>query len=132
MVFFLISNAAWRLLPSLGRMLLNFCYVHWNLFWNKPFQGITGILQKDNVKREIPLAYRINLELDIQGAMSSGTYFVVKDLLPQVKCLNLVRCILDRKPVHQYHISLNKYPEVFIWVSENLIIFMFQRFILFT
>ncbi|XP_044746312.1 integrator complex subunit 8 [Coccinella septempunctata] len=82
------------------------------------YMGITGILQKDNIKREIPLTYRINLELDIQGAMSSGSFYVVKDLLPQIKALNLVRCILDRKPIHQYHITLSRNPDVFIWAIQ--------------
>ncbi|KAK9890977.1 hypothetical protein WA026_013315 [Henosepilachna vigintioctopunctata] len=79
------------------------------------YMGITSILQKDNVKREIPLSYRMNLELDIQGAMSSGSFYVVKDLLPQVKALNFVRCILDRKPAHQYSLSFYKNSEALIW-----------------
>lgn len=83
------------------------------------YMGITGILQKDNIKREIPLTYRINLELDIQGAMSSGSFYVVKDLLSQIKALNLVRCVLDGKPIHQYHITLAKNPDVFIWAIQS-------------
>ncbi|KAL3287788.1 hypothetical protein HHI36_002251 [Cryptolaemus montrouzieri] len=47
--------------------------------------------------------------------MSSGSFYVVKDLLPQVKALNLVRCILDKKPAHQYSTSFYKNCEILIW-----------------
>ncbi|XP_060527282.1 integrator complex subunit 8 isoform X2 [Cylas formicarius] len=52
------------------------------------YMGITGILQQDNIEREIPLIHRINLELDIQGALSSGAFTVARDLLFKVKALN--------------------------------------------
>ncbi|XP_044263221.1 integrator complex subunit 8 [Tribolium madens] len=79
------------------------------------FMGITSILQQDNIFREIPLAHRITLELDIQGALSSGTFTVARDLLNKIRALNVVRCVLDRKPT--YHCSL-KSAEILVWAAE--------------
>lgn len=59
------------------------------------FQGIVGILQKDNLTREIPLNHRDCLELEIQAASSSGDFFVARDLLLHVHILNAVRRAVD-------------------------------------
>lgn len=52
------------------------------------YTGIVSILQADNSRREIPQVYRNMLELDIQGALSSGKFTVARDLLLQVQTLN--------------------------------------------
>jgi len=57
-------------------------------------QGVVSILQTDNLHREIPQVYRDTLELDIQGAMSSGKFTVARDLLLQVQTLNVVRRVV--------------------------------------
>nr|CAD7454749.1 unnamed protein product [Timema tahoe] len=57
------------------------------------YTGIIQVLQQDNLKREIPLVHRDNLELDIQGALSSGKFTVARDLPMQVMTLNTVRRI---------------------------------------
>lgn len=76
-------------------------------------------MQQDNVYREIPLSDRMILELDIQGAISSGTFTVARDLLAKIQALNTVRCILDGKPVYQYNNIINNNLDVFIWVINN-------------
>lgn len=81
------------------------------------FTGITNVLQQDNLRREIPLSHRVNLELDIQGALSSGAFTVARDLLWKVKALNYVRCILDRNFLVEYSLSVSKNVDAFIWVS---------------
>lgn len=50
--------------------------------------------------REIPTTYRTVLELDIQGALSSGKFTVARDLLLQVQMLNVVRFVLDGETSH--------------------------------
>ncbi|KAG5899842.1 hypothetical protein JTB14_012313 [Gonioctena quinquepunctata] len=87
---------------------LNSCIVN-------QYMGITTILQQDNVHREIPLMHRLNLELDIQGALSSGAFTVARDLLQKIKVLNIIRCILDRKPFYQYSVSAFKNTDLLIW-----------------
>lgn len=59
------------------------------------YTGILQILQEDNLVREIPNCYRTVLELDIQGALSSGKFTVARDLLQQVQALNAIRGALD-------------------------------------
>jgi hypothetical protein len=81
------------------------------------YMGITTILQQDNVYREIPLAHRIGLELDIQGALSSGTFTVARDLLCKIRALNIVRCVLDQKPTYQSSCSSFKNAEILVWVG---------------
>ncbi|CAH1117237.1 unnamed protein product [Phaedon cochleariae] len=78
------------------------------------YMGITSILQQDNICKEIPLMHRLNLELDIQGAISSGAFTVARDLLQKIKALNIVRCVLDRKPLYQYSISSFKNADVIL------------------
>lgn len=57
------------------------------------------------------------MELDIQGALSSGAFTVARDLLFKIKALNIVRSVLDKKPLYQYSFSSVKNIEIFIWVS---------------
>lgn len=76
-------------------------------------------MQQDNVYREIPVSDRMILELDIQGAISSGTFTVARDLLSKIQALNTVRCILDSKPVYQYNNVINSNLDVFIWVIDS-------------
>lgn len=47
------------------------------------------------MRKEIPLVYRDILELDVQGALSSGKFTVARDLLLQVQTLNTVRRIVS-------------------------------------
>lgn len=62
------------------------------------------------------MAHRINLELDIQGALSSGAFTVARDLLYKVKALNHVRSILDRKFLNEFSLASAKNIEAFLWV----------------
>ncbi|KAJ8928547.1 hypothetical protein NQ314_018885 [Rhamnusium bicolor] len=82
------------------------------------YMSITTILQQDNIYREIPLAHRLNLELDIQGALSSGAFTVARDLLFKIKALNIVRCVLDRKPLYHYSVFSVKSIEIFLWAFQ--------------
>ncbi|XP_074035699.1 integrator complex subunit 8 [Leptinotarsa decemlineata] len=83
------------------------------------YMGITNILQQDNVRREIPLMHRLNLELNIQGALSSGAFTVARDLLQKIKILNIIRCILDRKPFYQYSITSWHNADLFVWAIQS-------------
>lgn len=65
------------------------------------YDGVLSILQEDNVKKEIPLMHRLNLELDVQGGISSGTITATNDILAKIKAFNKIRYILDRKPIYQ-------------------------------
>lgn len=60
------------------------------------------------------------MELDIQGALSSGTFTVARDLLPKIQALNAVRCILENKPAYQYGTISSKNVDTFIWVCIPL------------
>ncbi|XP_066992327.2 integrator complex subunit 8 [Anabrus simplex] len=62
------------------------------------FTGLVNVLQADNLKREIPQVHRDILELDIQGAMSSGKFTVARDLLLQVQTLNVVCRVVKGLP----------------------------------
>lgn len=73
-------------------------------------------MQQDNLRREIPFSERVIIELDIQGAHSSGTFTVARDLLPKIQALNTVRCILDKKPMYQYINVITGNLDIFIWV----------------
>lgn len=89
-------------------------------------QGITNVLQQDNVQKEIPLTHRINLELDIQGALSSGVFTVARDLLYKVKALNYVRCILEKKFLNEFSLTVSKNIDAFIWVIKHFKCFHLQ------
>lgn len=45
--------------------------------------------------------HRLNLELDVQGGISSGTITATNDILAKIKAFNKIRYILDRKPIYQ-------------------------------
>lgn len=87
------------------------------------FQGILSILQEDNLAREIPPMYRTVLELDIQGALSSGKFTVARDLLLQVQMLNVIRNVLDNKScftgdfIHRIKCGGQKAIDILFWVS---------------
>ncbi|XP_072390138.1 integrator complex subunit 8 [Diabrotica undecimpunctata] len=83
------------------------------------YKGITTILQQDNVAKEIPLMHRINLELDIQGALSSGAFTVARDLVSKIKALNILRCVLDRKPIYQHSLCLYRNCDTLIWAIHS-------------
>lgn len=74
------------------------------------YTGIVSILQADNVRREIPLVYRATLELDIQGALSSGKFTVARDLLLQVQTLNVVRKVIGGEPQCTEYIQVLRHP----------------------
>ncbi|KAF5274403.1 hypothetical protein FQA39_LY07283 [Lamprigera yunnana] len=82
------------------------------------YMGILNILQKDNVLREIPLLYRINLELDIQGALRSGKFTVARDLLPKIQSLNAVRSILDKSCIYHYDFDITTF-DTFMWALSS-------------
>ncbi|XP_050296923.1 integrator complex subunit 8 [Anthonomus grandis grandis] len=82
------------------------------------FMGITNILQQDNLKKEIPLVHRINLELNIQGAVSSGIFTVARDLLLKVKALNQVRCVLERKFLCEFSLRVPKNVDTLLWAIQ--------------
>lgn len=87
-------------------------------------QNILTIFTEDNKAREIPLVYRINIELDIKGALSSGKFTVARDLLPKIQALNAVRCILEQKGVQKYSFDSVKSQDFFIWVKTFVIYFI--------
>lgn len=81
------------------------------------YTGIIGILLQDNVVRQIPISDRVILELDIQGALSTGIFTVARDLLPKIQALNTIRCILDNKPIYQYNNLITSSSDIFVWVK---------------
>lgn len=85
-------------------------------------------MQQDNIFKEIPLSDRILLELDIQGAVSSGTFTVARDLLPKIQALNTIRCILDSKPIYQCNNILNSNLDIFIWVTNIICLLLSNLF----
>lgn len=62
-------------------------------------------MKADNIAREIPMIYRDNLELDIEGGVANNKIVVPRDLLLNVQCLNLVRKILDNVIVQGNYIT---------------------------
>ncbi|XP_011300437.1 integrator complex subunit 8 [Fopius arisanus] len=64
------------------------------------YRNIVEILEEDNTRRQIPMVYRDNLELDIQGGLINRKIVVSKELLMKIQCLNLVRKVLDGEVVH--------------------------------
>lgn len=60
--------------------------------------------------------HRINLELDLQGALSSGGFTVARDLMQKIKALNIIRCVLDKKPMYHHTLSSYKTTDTLIWV----------------
>ncbi|XP_025832848.1 integrator complex subunit 8 [Agrilus planipennis] len=69
------------------------------------YTGIFNILQQDNLTREISLVHRISLELDVQGALSSGKFTAARDFLPRIQALNCVRCLFDKKTTCRYNFN---------------------------
>ncbi|ALC42113.1 IntS8 [Drosophila busckii] len=59
------------------------------------YADIVPILQLDNIAREIPLVSRRNVELDIEGTISTGLLKEPRQLLLQVAALNVVRSIFE-------------------------------------
>lgn len=82
------------------------------------------MLQQDNISKEIPIFQRIILELDIQGAISSGTFTVARQLLPKIQGLNTIRCILDNRPAFEYGCVISKNLDMFIWVGSFIQLFL--------
>lgn len=67
------------------------------------------------------MSHRTILELDIQGALSSGTFTVARYLLPKIQALNIVRCILEKKLTLQYNSVSSKNLDLFLWVKQSLL-----------
>ncbi|KAM8712151.1 hypothetical protein ACLKA7_012644 [Drosophila subpalustris] len=59
------------------------------------YSDIVSILRLDNRAREIPLVSRRNVELDIEGAISTGLLKETRQLLLQVAALNVVRTVFE-------------------------------------
>ncbi|CAH2068538.1 unnamed protein product, partial [Iphiclides podalirius] len=76
------------------------------------YTGIIGILQADNLTREIPIIHREVVELDIQGSASSGAFTVARDLLNRVSVLNAVRYALEGGIPSTHPDFLNKFKTV--------------------
>lgn len=76
--------------------------------------GLLSILQQDNLVREIPIVHRINIELDIVAAISSGKFTVARDLLPKVQALNVLRYVLEDTAVQCNDNNFN--ADAFVWV----------------
>lgn len=76
------------------------------------YTGIIGILQADNLSREIPIIHREVVELDIQGSASSGAFTVARDLLNRVSALNAVRYALEGGIPSTHPDFLNKFKTV--------------------
>ncbi|XP_026281611.1 integrator complex subunit 8 [Frankliniella occidentalis] len=75
--------------PSQSALL---CQFHASI--KQHYMGIVNILVQDNKSLEIPMVHREHLELDIQGAVQSGTFTVARDLLIQIQCLNVARRLM--------------------------------------
>ncbi|KAH8300099.1 hypothetical protein KR044_009802 [Drosophila immigrans] len=111
-------NSNLQALPSSGGATLFFCHIrpaelegllqacgisahqqtllerfHQSLLNN--YADIVSILRLDNRAREIPLVSRRNVELDIEGAISTGLLKETRLLLLQVAALNVVRTIFE-------------------------------------
>lgn len=85
------------------------------------FQDILEILIADNVAKEIPIVYRDNVELDIQGGLINRKIVVARDLLLKIQCLNLVRKIVDSDVIQGNYIAEIKSADTrgldyFFWV----------------
>lgn len=76
------------------------------------YTGIIGVLQADNLAREIPLVHRQVVELDIQGSASSEAFTVARDLLNRVSALNAVRYALEGGLPSTQPDFLNKFKTV--------------------
>lgn len=76
------------------------------------YTGIIGVLQADNLAREIPMIHRQVVELDIQGSSSSGAFTVARDLLNRVSALNAVRYALEGGLPSTYPEFINKFKTV--------------------
>lgn len=80
-------------------------------------------MQEDNISKEIPLVYRDNLELDIQGGLVNRKIIVSGDLLLQIQCLNLVRKVLGNHVVlgdyaSEIRAAGTKGLETLFWVTS--------------
>ncbi|GJQ85413.1 hypothetical protein Trydic_g23844 [Trypoxylus dichotomus] len=69
------------------------------------YMGILNVLVEDNKYREIPLNHRVNLELDIVAAQSSGKFAVARDLLPKIQALNA--SIINNELISAYNESVS-------------------------
>ncbi|CAH2990018.1 unnamed protein product [Chilo suppressalis] len=76
------------------------------------YTGVIGVLQADNLAREIPMIQRQVVELDIQGSASSGAFTVARDLLNRVSALNAVRYALEGGIPSTHPDFLNKFKTV--------------------
>ncbi|KAJ8673706.1 hypothetical protein QAD02_004968 [Eretmocerus hayati] len=90
------------------------------------YSNILQILQTDNIAREIPLVYRDNLELDIEGGLVNRKIVVARDLLLQIQCLNLVRRIVDNETIIGDYISHikaagSKGLEILFWALDHIL-----------
>lgn len=84
------------------------------------YSGIIGVLQADNLAREINMTHRQVVELDMQGAASSGAFTVSPDLLNEVSALNAVRYALDGGLPSTHPEFLNKFKTVGIKFFDYL------------
>ncbi|XP_034940745.1 integrator complex subunit 8 [Chelonus insularis] len=90
------------------------------------YSNILEILKADNRTREIPMIYRDNLELDIQGGLVNRKIVVNRDLLLKIQCLNLVRKIVDSILVHGNYITELKNADtkgldIFFWALDDIL-----------
>lgn len=81
------------------------------------YMGILNVFLEDNKYREIPLNHRINLELDIIAAQSSGKFAIARDLLPKIQSLNAIRCVLEQKGTHNYNFISEKNQDFLVWAA---------------
>lgn len=81
-----------------------------------------AILSEDNLKREIPVSLRENLELDIAAAISSGGFTATRDLVFQIQSLNTVyRRAQDLPCLYNYAdklVAARRGVDIFTWVSD--------------
>jgi hypothetical protein len=59
-----------------------------------PFQGILAVLRRDNLCDEIAPEHRDALEMDVRGAATSGRFTVARDLVANVRALNVAKRVL--------------------------------------
>ncbi|KAK0179235.1 hypothetical protein PV327_008044 [Microctonus hyperodae] len=88
------------------------------------YTDILEILIADNVAKEIPIVYRDNVELDIQGGLINRKIVVARDLLLKIQCLNLVRKIVDNDVIQGNYIAEIKSADTrgldyFFWAIDS-------------
>lgn len=64
------------------------------------FKGTIGILTQDNIRRQLSQSQRNHLEIEVQAAVSSGRFTVVRDYLPRLQTLNIVGRIVSSNGLH--------------------------------